>query len=116
MNENYIGGIGKIFSSRREELGFSQEQLSGGLCDAQTVSKIERGIQLPRHELMVALMERLRLPTERYFGICSASDWEIAMYCSKIKLANARGDYVQAILLKNKLMKKFGTESNIYCC
>ena len=63
--------LGDYIKQRRTGLGLTQAQLSEGICDTTTVSRIERGEQDPRHNTVIALLERLGAPYDRYFTLLS---------------------------------------------
>lgn len=110
MNEN---NIGEIIKAKREEKGITQSDLADGICEPQSLSRIERGTQNPRHDLLIRLFGRLGISSNRLFGICSLEDLNIEEYILQIKIANNRGEFEEAIRLRNELEEKHGCESNI---
>ena len=52
---------GKLIRQRREELGFSQQELAAGICSVPTLSRIENGERLPSKEHNELLLQRLGL-------------------------------------------------------
>lgn len=51
--------FGLIIRQRREELGYSQEELSDGICSVPTLSRIENGERMPTKEHFEMLLQRL---------------------------------------------------------
>lgn len=51
--------LGPIIKSRREELGYSQEDLADGICSVPTLSRIENGERMPTRNHFEMLMQRL---------------------------------------------------------
>lgn len=51
--------LGSIIRNRREELGFSQEDLADGICSVPTLSRIENGERMPTKNHFEMLMQRL---------------------------------------------------------
>lgn len=61
-SENYC--IGDVIRIRRKMLGLTQEELSGGICDSRTISRLERHLRKPQKEIVQKLFERLNLSAE----------------------------------------------------
>lgn len=51
--------FGLIIRSRREELGYTQEDLADGICSVPTLSRIENGERMPTREHFEMLVQRL---------------------------------------------------------
>lgn len=51
--------FGYIIKSRREEMGYTQEELADGICSVPTLSRIENGERMPSKENFEALLQRL---------------------------------------------------------
>ena len=51
--------LGPVIRNRREELGFSQEDLADGICSVPTLSRIENGERMPTKNHYEMLMQRL---------------------------------------------------------
>lgn len=51
--------FGFIIKRRREELGYTQEELSDGICSVPTLSRIENGERMPTKEHFEMLLQRL---------------------------------------------------------
>lgn len=51
--------FGFIIKRRREEMGYTQEELSDGICSVPTLSRIENGERMPTKEHFEMLIQRL---------------------------------------------------------
>ncbi len=60
--------LGAIIRERREELGFSQPALCAGLCTPMTLSRFERGEQMPPWYIVLPMVQRLGLPDDLFFS------------------------------------------------
>lgn len=70
--------LGEIIRQRRLELGLTQEELCEGICEPMTISRFENGRQTPSRNRVKALLQRLGLPDDRFFGLLSAKELEIS--------------------------------------
>ena len=69
--------IGEVIKQRRAELGLTQEQLCEGICEPITISRMENGKQTPSRNRVIALLQRLGLPDDRYFALLSKNELEL---------------------------------------
>ena len=53
--------LGEKLKLRRKELGFTQQQLSLGICSQAQLSRIEKGFHHPSTEKLSLLLSRLNL-------------------------------------------------------
>lgn len=51
--------FGSIIKNRREEMGYTQEELADGICSVPTLSRIENGDRMPSKEHFEMLIQRL---------------------------------------------------------
>lgn len=56
--------IGEYIREKRKELGYSQAKLCDGICEPITLSRFERGKQMPSRDKIRDLLRRLGLPEE----------------------------------------------------
>ncbi len=80
--------IGEFIRQRRKELNLSQEDLSYGICEISTLSRIENGHCTPSRSKINALLQRLGLPEERYYAIVSKNEKEIEALKKEIVACN----------------------------
>ena len=59
---------------RRVDLGLTLGQLCEGICEPITISRLENGKQVPSYTRIKALLERLGLPSSRYFALLSKNE------------------------------------------
>ena len=69
--------IGDIIRTRRQELNFTQGELSEGLCSRITLSRIEAGSQDPSRTVFEAIMQRLGLSRSRYNVFADGKELDI---------------------------------------
>lgn len=84
--------IGEVIKKKRLQLGLSQIELCGGICDISTMSRIETGKQTPAKNKLALLLERLDLPSERYFALVSQQEADIQNLQTEIIFCHARKD------------------------
>lgn len=82
--------LGEIIRQRRLELGLTQEVLCEGICEPVTISRFENGRQTPSRNRVKALLQRLGLPDDRFFGLLSAKELEISNLEKEITSCHVR--------------------------
>ena len=70
--------LGDVIRQRRLELGLTQEELCEGICEPMTISRFENGRQTPSRNRIRALLQRLGLPDDRFYGLLNAKELEIS--------------------------------------
>jgi len=95
--------IGEIIKSRRKDLDCSQEDLSFGICSVSTLSKIERGLQIPTRATFEALMERLGVSPHLYPSFSNEKDRASFELQHEFNEAYAKSDYAEAERVLNEL-------------
>lgn len=92
--------VGKLLKEYRKRKKISQEELAFGLCEVSTLSRIERGEQIPNRKLVQLLFERLNeglpsldIPMNKY-------DFDRYNLEVRIQSMVARNDYEIAELLQ----------------
>lgn len=70
--------LGEVIRQRRLELGLTQEDLCEGICEPMTISRFENGKQTPSRNRIKAILQRLGLPDDRFYGLLSAKELEIS--------------------------------------
>ena len=89
--------IGKIIKQKRMELNLTQEELSEGICDTTTLSRIENGRQAPNNNKLKALLQRLSLPSEKYYTMMSEHELELELLKDEVIDFNTRKLYTEAL-------------------
>jgi len=89
--------IGAIIKQRRLELGLTQEELCEGICESSTMSRIEKGHQTPSYSKLKALLNRLSLPSDKYYAMMSENELEIDRLKNEIIDRNTRKLYADGL-------------------
>lgn len=100
---NYM--IGDMIYEKRISRGYSQEELSFGICSTSSLSRIENNIQVPGKKLFDALMQRLGVSESIYSAFVSKEEMELVLLKQKLvwKLENL--DFTDI----DPLVKEMGT-------
>ncbi len=69
--------IGKMIAETRMERGYSQEELSFGICSTSSMSRIENGEQAPGRKIYEALFQRLGISDSIYNIFVSREEMEL---------------------------------------
>ena len=69
--------LGEVIRQRRMELGLTQEQLCEGICEPMTISRFENGKQTPSRNRIIAILQRLGLPDNRFYALLSNKELEL---------------------------------------
>ena len=111
---NYL--IGDYIRDTRLRRGYTQEQLSFGICTTASLSRIETGAQAPGKHILDALMERLGIGDKIFDVLVSKEDMVIFEKIQDVTRSIARADYdqleTQIEALEQLLEKK--NRSNLY--
>lgn len=89
MRESFLG---EIIRQRRVELHMTQKQLGEGICEQVTISRFERGTQMPSRSKIKAILQRLGLPDERFYGLISRNEEHIKRLQNEIQADMERFD------------------------
>ena len=81
--------LGDYIKQRRKDLGLTQRQLCEGICDVATISRMERGEQIPHHSTVSALLERLGTTYDQYV-LLSKEEIRIAALQKEITAASVQ--------------------------
>lgn len=66
--------IGRVIRKQREALGFTQEQLCGGICEPSTLSRFEKGQCSLSHRRVRTLLQRVGLSDDRFYALLSEDE------------------------------------------
>lgn len=86
--------IGDFIRETRIRRGYTQEQLSFGVCTPASLSRIETGAQTPGKGILDALLERLGIEDRTFDVFVSKKDMEICEAIEEITRNIADCDYV----------------------
>ena len=82
--------LGEVIRQRRVELKLTQEEVCEGICEPITISRMENGKQTPSRNRVKALLQRLGLPDDRFYGLLSAKELEISRLEKEIVSCSVR--------------------------
>lgn len=105
--------LGSIIRNRREELGFSQEDLADGICSVPTLSRIENGERMPTKNHFEMLMQRLGYSAMSLDYFTDKQDFLIHELKFKIRESYVAKDYVTAHLNLDQLKDVINNPSKI---
>lgn len=74
MEERFLG---EIIREKRLEQGLSLEELSEGICDVSTLSRLETGKQSPTRHKLNRLLQKLGISDDRYFAYVNKEEIEL---------------------------------------
>ncbi|MCM1192660.1 MAG: helix-turn-helix domain-containing protein [Acetatifactor muris] len=69
--------LGELLSRNRRYRGYSQEELSAGICTPETLSRIETGRRAPNTGTFRALAKKLDLREDYYYNNIEANDFAL---------------------------------------
>ena len=70
----YCYEMGAVISELRKRAGLSQEELAFDICTPGTISKIERGIQMPSKGVLDEILIKLRRDSIFFTGFLSRDE------------------------------------------
>lgn len=70
--------LGEAVRQQRLAMGLTQEELCEGICEPITVSRFENGKQTPSRNRVIAILQRLGMPSDRFYALLSAKETELA--------------------------------------
>lgn len=86
--------LGEVVRRRRKMLGLPQEIVCEGLCTPMTLSRFENGQQTPSRDCVIAILQRLGLPDDRYYAQLTRTEEQLILlrkealaYCSQFEQA-----------------------------
>ena len=80
--------IGEYIRQGRLDQKLTQEKLCEGICEAPTLSRLENGTQTPSRNRVIALLQRLGLPDDRFYALLTPNEMEIAVLQKEISAAS----------------------------
>lgn len=100
--------LGSIIKKRREELGYSQEELADGICSVPTLSRIENGDRMPTKDHFEMLMQRLGYSAMSLDFFTDKRDFLIHEQKFKIRQSYINKDYPRAKAYMSEYLKLLG--------
>jgi len=105
--------IGEIIKQRRLELHLTQEELCEGICEPPTMSRIENGKQTPSRSKLNLLLQRLGLPSNKYYALMSENELEIERLKTEIVSCNMRRDSHEGLVKLQKLIDSVADDDHL---
>jgi len=102
-----------VIKRRRKVLGMSQEELSEGICDPVSVSRIECGKVKPKTEVLKKLMKKVGMSGGSFISWYQVNNPQLLEMANEISNCLAMGNLQKAENLVNELEKIIDLE-NIY--
>lgn len=97
--------IGEFIKEMRERRGYTQEELSFGICSASSLSRIETGMQNPSNQTLDALMERLGMENGMLAEFMSREEAEYYRIKGEVRHAILKQEYGKLESLVSELEK-----------
>ncbi len=105
--------IGDMVYESRRARGYSQEELSFGICSTSSLSRIENGSQIPGRKIFEALMQRLGISDSLYSAYISKEEMEICRFVEKLVWSLERLDFAESERLVHELEGRLGKCHNL---
>lgn len=98
--------VGDLLYQARIEKGYSQEELSFGVCSLSSLSRIENNLQMPSKRIFDALVEKLGIPKFAYNMYISKGERELNVFSDKITRKLAALDFDNLDEIVNQFEEK----------
>lgn len=105
--------FGYIIRQRREELGYTQEDLAEGICSVPTLSRIENGERLPTKDHFEMLLQRLGFSETILYTYVDERTLFLHELKFKIRQAIILGHFEEAHDLLESYKKKMDPKSHL---
>lgn len=96
----------EAISRSRKERGYTQKKLSEGICEPETLSRIESGKRVPYKKTYQALAQKLSLPEEYYFSTIETDDFRILELRWELELQVIGKHWQKAVKLAEMLEER----------
>ncbi len=94
--------FGPLIKQRREELGYTQEELADGICSVPTLSRIENGERMPTKQHSEMLLQRLGYSDNIHISFVAEKTLEMHELKFNIRQATIEKKTEEALLLLRK--------------
>lgn len=105
--------IGDMVYESRRARGYSQEELSFGICSTSSLSRIENGSQIPGRKIFEALMQRLGISDSLYSTYISREEMEVCRFVEELVWSLERLDFAESEKIVNMLESRLGKSHNL---
>lgn len=76
--------LGDVVRQQRKSLGLSQEMVCEGLCATMTLSRFESNQQTPSRDCVMAILQRLGLPDDRYYAQLTRAETRLVLLKTEV--------------------------------
>ena len=105
--------IGDMVFESRTAPGYSQEELSFGICSTSSLSRIENSGQIPGRKIFEALMQRLGVSDSLYSAYISRDEMEICKLIQELAWSLERLELNKSEKIIEELEPMLGRNSNL---
>lgn len=95
--------IGEFIRETRERCGYTQEELSYGICTAASLSRIETGVQKPGYKKLDSLLERLGYEKKSINEFISVEEMTVYKLTTKIRESIIQKNYQELEMFLKEL-------------
>lgn len=82
--------IGELIKEKRKKLGLTQPQACDGICEPETLSRIENNKSTPSRTVLNALLQRLDISDDRFYAAISIDELRVNELCKELAAGNVR--------------------------
>lgn len=105
--------IGDMVFESRTARGYSQEELSFGICSTSSLSRIENSGQIPGRKIFEALMQRLGVSDSLYSAYISRDEMEICKLIQELVWSLERLNFEESEKIVENLEGRLGRNSEL---
>lgn len=105
--------IGDMVFESRTARGYSQEELSFGICSTSFLSRIENSGQIPGRKIFEALMQRLGVSDSLYSAYISRDEMEICKLIQELVWSLERLNFEESEKIVENLEGRLGRNSEL---
>lgn len=105
--------VGEVIKKTRESLGITQEELSYGICSAETLSRIENGKRAPSRTNFRALMDKMGKSGEKYMPFLHSRNMGTIVESVDIDVLIAHDKHEEADKAMKGFKKKINLDDNV---
>ncbi len=105
--------IGDMVFESRTARGYSQEEISFGICATSSLSRIENSGQIPGRKIFEALMQRLGISDSLYSAYISKDEMEICKLIQELAWSLERLEFHKSEKIIEELEPMLGRNSNL---
>ena len=97
----------------REAKGMTQEQLCEGICEQESLSRIELGKRNPHRKVLYQLLKKLDINREQYYGFIVADDFALYEKIREYRRCGPRGEKEKEARLFKEIKQELDTSVTV---